>query len=79
MNGMGYFWKIFQCVGERNASLIEKLIHLWVRFHVEVFSFYTSTETCAILFQNWFDHDWIDFGVFLIDCSSFVNLKSAWR
>ena len=47
-------------------------------FEAEVFSFYTSTETFANGFQNWFDHDWIEFGVFLLDCASFVNLSSPW-
>ena len=38
--------------------------HLCFRFWVEVFSYCTFTETFANGLQNWFDHKWIDFGVF---------------
>ena len=34
-------------------------------FWFEVFSYCTLTETFAFGFQNWFDHEWIDFVVFL--------------
>ena len=43
------------------------------RFWIEVFSYCTLTETFAIGFQKWFDHEWIDFGVFCWKMASFVD------
>ena len=37
---------------------------LCFRFSIEVFSYCTLTETFALGFQKWFDHEWIDFAVF---------------
>ena len=42
-------------------------------FWIEVFSYCTLTETFAIGFQKWFDHEWIDFGVFCWKMASFVD------
>ena len=39
--------------------------HLYFRFWIEDFSYCTLTETCAIGFQKWFDHEWIEFGFFV--------------
>ena len=35
-------------------------------------------ETFAIGFQKWFDHEWIDFGVFCWKMDSFVDFISVW-
>ena len=47
-------------------------------FSIEVFSYCALTETYAIGFQKWFDHEWIDFGVFCWKLASFVDLICVW-
>ena len=51
---------------------------LCFRFLIEVFSYCTLTKTFAIAFQNWFDHEWIDFGFFCWKMASFVDFISVW-
>ena len=55
-------------------SFFQLCFRLWI----EVFSFCTLTETFAIEFQKWFDHEWIDFGVFCWKMASFVDFISVW-
>ena len=43
-------------------------------FRLKFFSFCTLTETFAIGFQKWFDHEWIDFGFFLLENGFFCWL-----
>ena len=46
---------IFAVLVEIVASLVLKsLFHLWVTFQFEIFSYFISTETFAIVFQYWF-------------------------
>ena len=60
------------------ASIIRTIFsHLWVMLLFEVLSYCTFTETFAIVFQSWFDHDWIDSGVSLIKCASF-RCRHTW-
>ena len=54
-----------------------EFFQLCFRLWIEVFSFCTLTETFAIEFQKWFDHEWIDFGVFCWKMASFVDFISA--
>ena len=51
---------------------------LCFRFWIEVFSYCSLTETFAIGFQKWFDHEWIDFKCFWWKMASFVDLISVW-
>ena len=61
------------------ASVIGmSFFQLCFRFWIEVFSYCTLTETFAIGFQKWFDHEWIDFGVFCWKMASFVDFISVW-
>ena len=53
-------------------------LQLCFRFYIEVFSYCTLTETFAIGFQKWFDHEWIDFGVFCWESASLVDFISVW-
>ena len=59
-----------------------EFFQLCFMFQIEVFSYCTLTETFAIRFQKWFDHQWIDFGVFfgkwLLSLTSYLyGLKFA--
>ena len=59
-----------------------EFFQLWFRFYIEVFSYCTLTETFAIGFQKWFEHEWIDFAFFvckwLLSSTSYLyGLKSA--
>ena len=47
-----------------------EFFHMWVKYQTENFSYCIFTETFAIGFQNWFDHEWIDFGVFFTQRAS---------
>ena len=47
-------------------------------FRLKFFSYCTLTETFAIGFQKWFDHEWIDFGDFCWQMASSVDLLSVW-
>ena len=58
--------------------LNEFFFQLCFRFKIEVFSYSSFTETFAIGFQKWFDHKWIDFGVFCWKMASFVDFISVW-
>ena len=50
------------------ASVIGmSFFQLCFRFWIEVFSYCTFTETFAIGFQKWFDHQWIDCEVFFVE------------
>ena len=53
-------------------------LQLCFRFQIEVFSYCTLTETFAIGFQKWFDHECIDFGVFCWELASLVDFISVW-
>ena len=55
-----------------------EFFQLWFRFYIEVFSYCTFTETFAIGFHKWFDHEWIDFGVFCWEMASLVDFISVW-
>ena len=59
--------------GIKASVLGMKIFMLCFRFQIEVFSYCTLTETFAIGFQKWFDHEWIDFGVFCSKMASFVD------
>ena len=63
-----YFLVLVIVVASINGTIFSRL---WVMFLFEVLSYCTFTKTFAIVFQKWFDHDWIDSGVFLIKCASF--------
>ena len=39
-------------------------LQLCFSFYIELFSYRTLTETYALGFQKWFDHEWDDLGVF---------------
>ena len=64
------------------ASVIGlSLFQLCFGFWTEVVSYCTLTETFAIGFKKWFDHEWIDFGFFvgkkLLSLTSYLyELKS---
>ena len=61
------------------ASVIGmSFFQLCFRFWIEVFSYCTLTETFEIGFPKWFDHEWIDFGVFWLKVASFVDFISVW-
>ena len=47
-------------------------------FRLKFFSYCTLTETFAIGFQKWFDHEWIVFGSFCWEMASFVDFISVW-
>ena len=47
-------------------------------FRLKFFSYCTLTETFAIGFQKWFDHERIDFGVFCWEMAFFVDFISVW-
>ena len=47
-------------------------------FRLKFFSYCTLTETFAIGFQKWFDHEWIDFGFFCWEMASFADFISVW-
>ena len=51
---------------------------LCFKFHIEVSSYCTLTETFAIGFQKRFDHDWVIFGAFCWILPRFVDFISAW-
>ena len=62
-----------------NASVMGRsFFQLCFMFWIEVFSYCTLTETFAIGFQMWFDHEWIDFGFFCWKMASFVDFLSVW-
>ena len=68
----------YSCLRYWNEFFFQLCFRLWI----EVFSFCTLTETFAIEFQKWFDHEWIDFGVFcwkwLLSLTSYLyGLKFA--
>ena len=63
-----YFIVLVIIVASINGTIFS---HLWVIFLIEVLLYCFFTKSFAIVFQNWFDHDWIDSGVFLIECASF--------
>ena len=55
---------------------------LFFRFQIEVLSYCTLTETFAIGFQKWFEHEWNDFEFFVEEwlpslTSNLYELKSA--
>ena len=52
--------------------------HLCIKFWFELFWYCSVTETFAVRFHNWFDHEWVDFGVFCKNMPRFVDLISAW-
>ena len=56
----------------------KSFFQLCFRFWIEVFSYCTLTETFAIGFQKWFDHERIDFGVFCSKMASLVDFVSVW-
>ena len=66
-----------------NASVIwMKFFMLCFGFQIEVSSYCTLTETFAIGFEKWFDHEWSDCGVFVrkrrLSLTSYLHgLKSA--
>ena len=77
-------WRKLNTASFNSAVLMKKLYHLleWVfhlcfRFQVEVSSYCTFTETFAIWFQKWFDHEQIVFVVFLWNLAFFVDFISA--
>ena len=45
---------------------------LGVRLLIEIFLYCTFTGTFANGFQNWFDHEWIDFGIFKWNMPHFI-------
>ena len=55
-----------------------EFFQLCFMFEIEVFSYCTLTETFAIGFQKWFDHEWTDFGFFCWKMASFVDFISVW-
>ena len=68
----------FGCVGEKSCIVCwNEFFPLCFKFQVEVFSYCTFSETFAIGFQKWFDHKWIDFGVFRCNMAFFVDFISA--
>ena len=58
-------------------------IRLCFIIYIEVFSYCTLTEKFAIGFQMWFDHEWIDFRVFvgkwLLSLSSYLFALTSAR
>ena len=50
-------------------------------FRLRFFSYCTLTETFAIGFQKWFDHEWIDFGFFLLENGFFhpLHIRMDWN
>ena len=54
-----------------------EFFQLWFRFYFEVLSYCSLTETFAIGFQKWLDHEWIDFGVFCWELASLVDFISV--
>ena len=60
-------------------------LHYWNEFFSAVFhvlewsfSYCTMTETFAIGFQKWFDHECIDYGNFCWKMACFVEFISVW-
>ena len=70
---------IFALLVKIIASLVGmRLCLLWVTFQVEVFSYCNLAETFENGFQNWFDNEWLQFGVFCWKMDSFVDFISVW-
>ena len=71
------FFHFFVLV-KTNAAFFEmSLLHLWVMIQVEVSSCCNFTEKFAIQFRNWFDHEWMDFELFLFKYAFFVVVIST--
>ena len=58
------FFHVIVLMGIVASVMGMSFIRLCFIIYIEVFSYCTLTETFAIGFQKWFDHEWIDFGVF---------------
>ena len=68
----------FRCVSEKSFIVCcKEFFHLCFNFYVENVSYCTFTETFAIGFQKWFDHEWIDFGLSLWSIAFFVDFVST--
>ena len=53
-------------------------LYLCVRFYVNVLLYCIVTETFAVGFENWSDHQRIILGVFCCNMPRFIIFKSAW-
>ena len=74
--------KLFFLYGFCEYSCLVKCIEffrMWVRYQTEILSYCIFTEMFAIGFQNWFDHKWIDFGVFFTERASFCCLICMYK
>ena len=70
---------LLDCIDGCYASVfIKSFFMLCFRFQIEVFSYCNLTEGFAIGFQKWFDHEWIDFGVFCSKMAFLVYFISLW-
>ena len=63
----------------KNNIWIETLFlqHMCIRFWFEAFSYCSVLETFAIEFQNYFNHDWVEFRVFCRNMPRFFDFISA--
>ena len=64
-------------IGKVVSGLGMTFFRLCLRFWIEIF-YCTLTETVAIGFQKWFDHEWTYIVVFCWKMASFVEVKSVW-
>ena len=65
-----YWWVLL-------PPLLEWVFSAMFQVLIEIFSYCTLTETFAIASHKWFEHEWIDFGVFW-KMAFFVDLISVW-
>ena len=75
-NCLQLLFYFFVLIGVVASVIGMSFSQLCFRFYIEVFSYCVLMETFAIGFQNWFDHESIDFWVFRSELASFVNFKS---
>ena len=77
-NWLQLLFCFFVLIGMVASVIGMSLFQLWFRFQIEVFSYCSLTETFAIGFQMWFDHERIDFGVFCWELASLVDFIYVW-
>ena len=77
-NWLQVFFYFFVLVGIVASVVGMGFFQLCFRFYFEAFLYCSLTETVAIGFQKWFDHEWIDFVIFCWKMASIVDFISVW-
>ena len=77
-NWLQVLFSLIVLIGVATSDIRRSFFSYVLGFRLKFFSYCTLTETFAIGFQKWFDHERIDFGVFCWELAFFVDLISVW-